>query len=225
MSKRVAVIVGASGGIGGALCEELSLFGDFDTVIRLSRPSLNLSDEASIAQAAADLPSGCVRLVINAAGFLHDAATQPEKRLRDLDPASLAHYFNLNAIGPALLMKHFFPLLPRQGRSVFASLSARVGSIEDNRLGGWYGYRSSKAALNQLVRTAAVELARTHPEALCVALHPGTVATNLSTPFVRGSQSLLTPIEAARYLLAVVAELKPDDSGGFFDWRGELIPW
>ena len=219
------MIVGASGGIGGALCEELSLFGDFDTVIRLSRPSLNLSDEASIAQAAADLPSGCVRLVINAAGCLHDAATLPEKRLRDLDPASLAHYFNLNAIGPALLMKHFFPLLPRQGRSVFASLSARVGSIEDNRLGGWYGYRSSKAALNQLVRTAAVELARTHPEALCVALHPGTVATNLSTPFVRGSQSLLTPIEAARHLLAVVAELKPDDSGGFFDWRGELIPW
>ena len=225
MPKAVAVVVGATGGIGGALCEELVKGSDFDTVIRLSRPSLNFCDEASIAQAAAELPSGCVRLVINAAGFLHDAATQPEKRLRDLDPTTLAHYFNLNAIGPALLMKHFFPLLPREGRAVVASLSARVGSIEDNRLGGWYGYRSSKAALNQFVRTAAVELARTHPEAMCVALHPGTVATNLSNPFVRGNKALHAPIDAARHLLAVIAALKPENSGDFFDWRGELIPW
>jgi NAD(P)-dependent dehydrogenase (short-subunit alcohol dehydrogenase family) len=163
--------------------------------------------------------------VINATGFLHEAAQQPEKSLRYLNPVFLAHSFALNAIGPALIMKHFFPLLPRQGRSVVASLSARVGSIGDNRLGGWYGYRSSKAALNQLVRTAAIELERTHPEAICVALHPGTVATKLSLPFVGSKRSLHTPIEAARHLLTVITKLKSKDNGGFFDWRAEPIPW
>jgi NAD(P)-dependent dehydrogenase (short-subunit alcohol dehydrogenase family) len=225
MFRAVAVVVGATGGIGGALSEELSRGGDFYQVIRLSRPSLDLCDEASIARVAAELPIGCVRLLINATGFLHDVTQQPEKSLRDLNPAFLAHSFALNAIGPALLMKHLFPLLPRQGRTVVANLSARVGSIGDNQLGGWYGYRSSKAALNQLVRTAAIELARTHPEAICVALHPGTVATSLSAPFVGSKRSPHTPIEAARHMLTVIENLKPENSGGFFDWRGESIPW
>lgn len=225
MARAIAVVVGATGGIGSALSDELGQAGDFDQVIRLSRPFLDLCDEASIARAAAELPSGCVRLMINAAGFLHDDTQQPEKSLRDLNPAFLAHSFALNAIGPALLMKHFFPLLPRQGRAVVANLSARVGSIGDNRLGGWYGYRSSKAALNQLVRTAAIELARTHPEAICVALHPGTVATNLSAPFVGSKRSPHTPIEVAKHLLTVIANFKSEDSGGFFDWRSESVPW
>lgn len=225
MVTSVAVIVGANGGIGGALSEELSQNGDFDEVIRLNRPALDLCDEASIAQAAAELPSGCVHLVINATGFLQDTKQQPEKSLRNLNPAFLARSFAVNAIGPALLMKHFFPLLPRQGRAVVASLSARVGSIGDNQLGGWYGYRSTKAALNQLVRTAAIELARTHREAICVALHPGTVATSLSAPFVGSKRSPHTPIQAARHLLKVIADLKSEDSGGFFDWRGQKVPW
>jgi hypothetical protein len=225
MAYTVAIIVGANGGIGGALCEELRNAADFGDVVGLSRPELDLCDEASIARAAAKLPKGVVRLVINAAGVLHDAGQRPEKSLRELAPALLARSFAVNAIGPAVLMKHFFPLMPRQGRCVFSNLSARVGSIGDNRLGGWYGYRASKAALNQLVRTAAIELARTHPEAICVALHPGTVATRLSAPFVARGQSLLSPNEAARHLLGVIAKLKTKDSGNFFDWRGTSVPW
>lgn len=225
MPKTVAVIVGANGGIGGALSEELSRNGDFDQVVRLNRPALNFYDEPSIVQSAAKLPSGCVHLVINAAGLLHDSKQQPEKSLRDINSDLMANSFAVNAIGPALLMKHFFPLLPRQGRVVFANLSARVGSIGDNGLGGWYGYRASKAALNQLIRTAAIELARTHPDSICVALHPGTVATRLSEPFVGNKRSPHTPIASARHLLQVIANLTPDDSGRFFDWRGESIPW
>lgn len=225
MPHRVAIIVGASGGIGSALCEQLRDSGDFSDVVGLGRPELDLCDEASIARAASKLPKGAVRLVINAAGVLHDAGLRPEKSLRDLDPAQLARSFAVNAIGPALLMKHFLPLMPRQGRAVFASLSARVGSIGDNRLGGWYGYRASKAALNQLIRTAAIELARKHPEAICVALHPGTVATRLSAPFADQGRSLLSPNEAAKHLLGVIAKLKSEDSGSFFDWRGESVPW
>ena len=225
MVRTLAVVAGASGGIGRAVCERLERDGSISEVIRLARPAFDLSDEASVARAAAALPTGELRLVVNAAGLLHDDTGGPEKSLRHLDPAFLARTFAVNTIGPALLMKHFLPRLPRQGRAVFACLSARVGSIGDNRLGGWYGYRASKAALNQLVRTAAIELARTHPEALCVALHPGTVATRLSAPFARADQALLSPDEAATHLLAVVQELSPDDSGGFFDWRGAPVPW
>ncbi len=225
MPAIVAVVIGAGGGIGAALQAELQNTAGIDVVVGLSRPELDLCDEASIAQAVARLPPGEVRLVINATGLLHGSGQRPEKALRDLEPAQLARLFAVNAIGPALLMKHFLPRLPRQGRAVFAGLSARVGSIGDNRLGGWYGYRASKAALNQLLRTAAVELARTHPEAICVALHPGTVATRLSAPFVRLDQPLLTPPQAAQHLLAVLDRLQPADSGGFFDWRGAAVPW
>lgn len=225
MAGSIAVVVGSSGGVGRALCEELGRRPEFDRVVPLSRPGLDLCDEASIARAAAGMPAGSLRLIVNAAGLLHDAAQQPEKSLRHLDPAFLARSFAVNAIGPALLMKHFLPLMPRKGRAVFASLSARVGSIGDNRLGGWYGYRASKAALNQLIRTASIEWARTHPEAVCVALHPGTVETGLSAPFLRDGQARLTPAAAARHLLAVVETLEPADSGRFFDWRGAPVPW
>jgi len=225
MSEAVAVIVGASGGIGSALCKTLNQRARFDQVIELNRQSLNLCDEASIARAAKALPARGVQLIVNAVGFLHDDMQFPEKNLGYLNSTSLAYNFAVNAIGPALLMKHFFPLLPRDDRAVFANLSARVGSIEDNRLGGWYGYRSSKAALNQLVRTAAIELARTHPHAICVALHPGTVATKLSEPFVNKGQSIFSPSKAAQHLLTVIENLEPQDTGNFYDWRGNSIPW
>jgi NAD(P)-dependent dehydrogenase (short-subunit alcohol dehydrogenase family) len=224
-AESVAIIVGASGGIGRALCENLRRTGAFDQVTGLARPALDLCDEASIASAARATQPGTLRLFINAAGLLHNEAQRPEKSLRNIDPQAVAQSFAVNATGPALLMKHFLPLFPRQGRAVFASLSARVGSIGDNRLGGWYGYRASKAALNQFIRTAAIELSRTHPEAVCIALHPGTVATALSAPFVRDSGTVLTPEAAADHLLTVIAGLTVKDNGCFFDWRGTPVPW
>ena len=149
----------------------------------------------------------------------------PEKSWRQLDPSTLTRQFAINAVGPALVMKHFLPLLPRQGRSVFACLSARVGSIGDNHLGGWYGYRASKAALNQFVRTAAVELARTRPEAICVALHPGTVATPLSQPFVAEGPEIVSAEVAAGRLIQVIDGLTVSDTGGFFDHTGARVIW
>ena len=133
----------------------------------------------------------------------------------------------MNAIGPALAAKHFAPRLARDRRAVFAVLSARVASLADNRLGGWYGYRASKAALNMTVRCLAVELARTHPHAVCVALHPGTVATGLSRPFLRGvdPRRLATPAEAAARLLTVIDGLTPADTGGFLAYDGSTIPF
>ena len=225
----VAVVFGAGGGIGGALVKAIQTAEMFKHVVTFSRstsPAIDLQDEGSIERAAAfadDL--GDLRLVIDATGFLHDDRQAPEKSWRQLEAGYLARAFALNAIGPALIMKHVLPRLPRSGKSVFATLSARVGSIGDNRLGGWYSYRASKAALNQLVRTAAIELARRSPSAVCVALHPGTVATALSAPFAATGLEVHCPSAAARHVLAVVDQLTSDANGGFYDWRGQSVPW
>ena len=218
-------MIGAGGGIGAALADALDAAGR--PAMRLGRataPPLDLLDEASIAAAAAGVAPG-LTLVIDATGFLHGGGVMPEKSLRQLDPVQLAHSFAVNAIGPALLMKHFLPRLARDGRAVFATLSARVGSIGDNRLGGWHGYRASKAALNQLVRCAAIELARSHRGAICVALHPGTVDTGLSGPFVKAGLELQSPAQAAARLIGVIDGLTPSESGGFFDHRGAPVPF
>ncbi len=226
----IAVVIGASGGIGGAFVEQLERGNSFVRTVGLGRssvPAVDLGSEDSIA-AAAEHVAGLdhpVRLVVVATGFLHDEAFQPEKTWRQLDSGHLLQAFAVNAIGPALVMKHFLPLLPRRGKSVFAALSAKVGSISDNRLGGWYSYRASKAALNQLVRTASTELRRTHPEAVLVSLHPGTVDTRLSAPFAKSGLDVRSPSEAARHLLAVVDGLAAEDSGGFVDYRGQPVPW
>jgi len=224
--RTLAVVVGGGGGVGAAVVAALREAGGHDEVLALGRrssPALDLLDEASIAAAAAAVRArGVPTLVFDATGFLHGAGMEPEKSWRELDAAHLAHAFAINAIGPALLMKHFLPLLPRDRRAVFATLSARVG---DNRLGGWYAYRASKAALNQLVRTAAVELRRSRPQAICVALHPGTVDTGLSAPFAKSGLQVQAPAEAAARLLAVIEGLGPGDSGEFFDHRGEPVPW
>ena len=225
----LAVVIGASGGIGLALAHALNSSGNFAGTIalgRASQPPLDLQDEETIAVCAATIAQqGDVRLVIDATGVLHADGMQPEKSWQQLSAAHMAHAFAINAIGPALLMKHFLPLLPREGKAVFATLSARVGSIGDNRLGGWYSYRASKAALNQLVKTAAVELARRVPSAVCVALHPGTVATPLSSPFSKTGLDVQTPQQAAQRLLQVLDTLTPSDSGGFFDQYGKPVPW
>ncbi|WPZ32212.1 SDR family oxidoreductase [Thalassobaculum sp. OXR-137] len=227
-ASGTAVVVGASGGIGAALLSAIDASGRFERTIGLSRrgdPPLDLLDEASIAAAADRLrdADAAPRLIVDATGFLHDDRFQPEKSWRQLDPEHLARAFALNATGPALLMKHFLPLLPRAGKAVFATLSARVGSISDNRIGGWYAYRASKAALNQLVRCAAIELGRTHREAVCVALHPGTVDTGLSAPFAKAGLEVRPPETAAAELLAVVDGLTPARSGELVDQKGETV--
>ena len=227
--RTLAVVVGGGGGVGGALVAALRDRAAYDEVLALGRrgsPALDLLDEASIVAAAAAVRArGVPTLVFDATGFLHGDGMEPEKSWRELDPAHLAHAFAINAIGPALLMKHFLPLLPRERRAVFATLSARVGSIGDNRLGGWYAYRASKAALNQLVRTASVELRRSRPQAICVVLHPGTVDTGLSAPFAKSGLQVQAPALAAQRLLTVLGGLKAEDSGQFFDYRGERLPW
>lgn len=224
-----AVVIGAGGGLGHALATALEQGGAFDRVTRFGRgatPALDLLSEPSIAAAAASVAGqGKIRLVLDATGFLHDDRFRPERGWRDIDPAHMAHAFAINAIGPALLMKHFCPRLPREGRAVFATLSARVGSIGDNRLGGWYSYRASKAALNQLVRSAAVELRRHNPAGLCVALHPGTVDTALSAPFAKSGLDTRSPGVAAGDLIGVLNGLGAEHSGGFYDQRGRPIPW
>lgn len=220
----VAVVAGAGGGIGSALAELLETQGAFARVVRLSRPHFDLLDEASIARSMAGA-QGEVRLVLDATGFLHDERFRPERSLAELDAGHLARAFAINASGPALLMKHALPLLAGEGKAVFASLSARVGSIGDNRLGGWYAYRASKAALNQLLRTAAVETARRRKETIIAALHPGTVETSLSAPFARSGLKVRPATEAARDLWEVLLRLRPGHSGGFWDWQGEAVPW
>jgi NAD(P)-dependent dehydrogenase (short-subunit alcohol dehydrogenase family) len=219
-----AVVIGASGGIGAALAQAVE-HADFGQVIPFSRATMDIADDSSIARAAQVLAQEAepIRLVIVATGLLAGQGISPEKSWRDLGAAALAQSFAINTIGPALVMKHFLPLLPRDGKSMFAALSARVGSIEDNRLGGWYGYRASKAALNQMIRTAAVELARSRPEAICVALHPGTVTTPLSAPFTKSGLDIQTPDQAAARLLGVINELRATDSGGFYDHLGHAI--
>jgi NAD(P)-dependent dehydrogenase (short-subunit alcohol dehydrogenase family) len=228
-----AVVIGASGGIGSAFEAALIEEGAFEVVHGFARSRsgtqhLDLLDEASIAAAAAHVAQGPPpTLVIVATGLLHAGDHGPEKALRDLDPDWLARVYAVNAIGPALVAKLFLPVMPRTGRSVFAALSARVGSISDNRLGGWHGYRASKAALNMLVSNLAIEERRRNDRAVVVALHPGTVDTGLSRPFQGSVQPgrLFDAERAALQLLDVIEQLKIPDSGKLFDYEGAEIPF
>lgn len=227
-----AIVIGASGGIGAALTAALDADGRFAPVIGVSRrsvPPLDVTDEATIAAFAGSLDDRLagapLALVVDATGVLHDDRLTPERSWRDLTQEAMARSFAVNAIGPALLIKHLAPRLTKEGKATFATLSAKVGSIGDNRLGGWYAYRASKAALNQIVRTAAIELRRRRPQALCVALHPGTVDTGLTAPFAKTGLAVATPTDAAARLIRVLDALPPEASGGFYDHRGEPLPW
>jgi NAD(P)-dependent dehydrogenase (short-subunit alcohol dehydrogenase family) len=234
-------VIGASGGLGTALISEilrgvsgakLHAFSrrrltDMPEFVRSSE--IELENEVSISNAAKQARQhlGSLSGVFVATGLLHDGQTiQPEKSWRSLDTYSLEQVFRINAIGPALVAKHFLPLLKHDDKSVFACLSARVGSIEDNRLGGWYAYRASKAALNMIIKTLSIELARSNPNAVCIGLHPGTVDTVLSKPFQGNVQAnkLFSPEKSAKALLSVIDELTPEDSGKNFAWDGAVIP-
>ncbi len=228
-----ALIIGASGAIGAALVAELRNRPGCALVVALhrhSQPAIDFADEASIAAAAAEVADqGPFQLIINATGILHGgdqtsaAPLMPEKRLADLQYAQMQQVFLINTFGPALVLRHFSGLLDRQ-RGILALLSAKVGSIGDNRLGGWYSYRASKAALNMLVKTAAIELKRSQPNALLLALHPGTVNSRLSQPF-RGGEIGRSPAAAAQDLLRVLDQQSAEASGRFLSYSGEQLPW
>ena len=234
-----ALVFGGSGGIGEALIAALAsdprcaiVFAASRRTItsrpKVERLAFSLEDEASItACVASAAATGPLDLIIVATGLLHDDGLKPEKSWRTIDVAALERAFRINAIGPALIAKHALDHLCRKNKAVFAALSARVGSIDDNRLGGWHAYRASKAALNMLMKTCAIELKRRNPAAVCVSLHPGTVDTPLSSPFQSGvaSQKLFTADFSARSLLAVIDRLKPEDSGQLFAWDGRCIPY
>jgi NAD(P)-dependent dehydrogenase (short-subunit alcohol dehydrogenase family) len=248
MAPAAALIIGAGQGIGLGFVQQLladgvpqvwatyrrpqsatELLALADGNPRLTCFALDLLDEGQIAQRIDQIRQSvaAVPLVINCVGLLHDGDLQPEKALRQLEADQLAQYFAINSIGPALLAKHLLPLVQGCDRSLFATLSAKLGSIGDNHLGGWYGYRASKAALNMLIRTAAVEYRRKSPNTILVTLHPGTTDTRLSAPFQRNvPPEKLFPVDrTVSQLLAVLADLTPADSGHFFNWDGSRLPW
>ena len=222
-----AVVIGASGAIGGAFVQRLRADARCGSVIALhrqSQPSIDFDHEESVAQAAAaPAGQGPFQLVINAAGLLHAGGFMPEKKLDDLGYRQLVDSFRVNTLGPALVLRHFSKLLDSR-RAVLVCLSAKVGSIADNRLGGWYSYRASKAALNMLVKTASIELGRSKPHAVLVALHPGTVSSRLSQPF-RGAEIGRAAPDAVADMLALIDQLRPPDSGGFFSYNAQRLPW
>lgn len=214
-----ALVIGASGGIGGALAAGLRARGADVVALSRRQDGLDVTDEGSVERVLGKV-AGPFDQVWLATGVLE----APEKALRAVTAEGLMRAFAVNAVGPALVLRQLPRLMPRDREVRFAALSARVGSIGDNGLGGWYAYRAAKAALNQLVHTAAIEMARTHPRSVLVALHPGTVETGLA-PAQRAGHPAVAPGVAAANLLAVLERLEPGDSGGFFDWKGEVVPW
>jgi len=242
-----ALVQGASRGIGLGLVRMLLEDRCFESVIatcrdpasadglqalageRLNILRLDVTDTAQVAGLAATLETEGIRpsLVVNTAGVLHGEGFAPEKKLEDLEMQSLERVFAVNAFGPALMLKALRPLMAREGKAVFAAISARVGSIADNRLGGWYAYRASKAALNQIIRTAGIEFSRRNRNVITAALHPGTTDTGLSQPFQANvpAGKLFSVEQTCDYLLSVIDGLTEDDNGGFFAWDGKPIEW
>ena len=233
-------IIGASGGIGQALVSSLENTVNVKNIIHISRsnPKINnktnrlhidLLDEKTMIDCSniiSDSYKG-LDIIINATGFLHDNDYKPEKSYKMIDAAYLEKSFKINTFGPFLLAKHFIPLLRKDRKSIFSCISARVGSIENNQLGGWHSYRASKAALNMLLKNLSIELKYANKNAISVGLHPGTVDTNLSKPFPksRSHYNVFTPRESSQHLISVINKLEPKDSGNTYDWAGKRIPF
>ena len=229
-----ALVIGAGGGIGEALTAALRARADVRQVLVLGRrtaPRLDFLEPDDFTPAAAWAADACararapLRTVLVASGLLHADGRGPERNWDALDAGWLLRVLQVNTVGPALVVRHFLPLLARQGRAQAGFLSAKVGSIGDNALGGWYGYRASKAALNQIVRTASIELRRRNPQAVCVALHPGTVDTELSRPFAKAGLRVRPPGVAAAELLRALDGLDASATGGFYGPDGAALPW
>ena len=217
------LIIGASGGIGGAIAAHHMTLGD--SIIRLSRSidGLDITDTQSVTDHLGRLDCTFDRVIV-ATGALSVNGAAPEKTIKSIDPVAMADQFAVNAIGPALILTHASRLLRKDRASVFSVLSAKVGSIGDNRLGGWVSYRAAKAALNQIVHTSAIELARSHPQSSVVALHPGTVETPFTSKYLARHASVPAG-QAAANLVKVMDNLTPAQSGGFYDYSGTTLPW
>lgn len=222
-AMKDALVIGASGGIGSALGAELETRDVRVTGLSRSGDGLDVTDEASV-EAHLGALEGEFDLVFVATGALELEGRGPEKSLKELTAEAMEAQFRVNCVGPSLVLKHAVRLLPRDRECRFAALSARVGSIGDNGLGGWYSYRTAKAAVNQMIHGGAIELSRTHRQSICVALHPGTVETPLTEKFAGGHKTV-TPDDAAKNLLDVLTGLTPENTGKFFDWAGEPVPW
>ncbi|QYX56149.1 SDR family oxidoreductase [Roseovarius sp. SCSIO 43702] len=218
-----ALIIGASGGIGQAITASLRQAGTAVTTLSRSEDGLDITDEASVEAALSRLGEPFDLIFVTTGALVIDGA-EPEKALDQVTPRAMLDQFRVNCIGPSMVLKHARHLIPRDRRAVFAALSARVGSIGDNGIGGWYSYRTAKAALNQMIHTAAIELRRTHKQSICVTLHPGTVATDLTEKYL-GRHSSVKPSEAAGNLLRVIEGLEAQDTGLFFDWAGKRVEW
>jgi NAD(P)-dependent dehydrogenase (short-subunit alcohol dehydrogenase family) len=218
-----ALVIGASGGIGSAIVSELRARGVAVDGLSRSGDGLDVTDETSVARALGAL-SGPYDLIFVATGALEIDGHTPEKAIREVTPDTLLAQFRVNALGPMMVLKHVLPLLPRDSRAVFAALSARVGSIGDNAIGGWHSYRTAKAALNQLIHGASIELKRSHKQAIAVCLHPGTVETPFTAKYAGRHKTVPAP-QAAANLVNVIESLTPAHTGGFFDYAGKEIPW
>ncbi|MCL1628083.1 SDR family NAD(P)-dependent oxidoreductase [Roseibaca sp. V10] len=218
-----ALVIGASGGIGRAISAELEARGWRVTGLSRSTDGLDVTDAASVTAHLSKLEGPFQRIII-ATGALEIGNHRPEKALKHITSEAMAAQFALNATGPALVLAHTARLLPRDEAAVVATLSARVGSIGDNQIGGWHSYRAAKAAVNQIIRGAAIELSRTHKRAACVALHPGTVATKFTEKYL-GRHPAVSAEQAAKRLLDVMDSLGPEQTGQFFDYAGKPVPW
>ena len=229
--ENIALVIGGTGSIGSAIINELKnqKFTNIISLGRSSNPPLDLLGESSIKKAADFIKNqpGSLCLLFDATGILHneDQNQMPEKTYKNIDLTFMKKNFEINVMGPALIMKHFLPLLDTDQKSIFATLSAKVGSISDNRYGGWYSYRASKAALNQMIKTASIELKMKNKNAVCVAIHPGTVTSKLSKPFQKDNLKIQSNKESAKNIVQVMTNLKINDSGLFFDWSGDIISW
>ncbi len=227
--NNIAVVIGNSGSIGSAIEKELSDQG-FKNIIgfnRSSSPRLDLLNEETIAQSAQfikdqNIP---VSLVFDATGLLHDDNNMPEKTYKNIDQIFMRKNFEINVMGPALIMKYFLPLLDKEEKSIFASISAKVGSISDNRYGGWYSYRASKAALNQMIKTASIEMKMKNQNAICLAIHPGTVESKLSKPFQKNDLTIQSPQKSASNIFKILTSSTSKDTGSFYNWDGKIIDW
>ncbi|MEM9967163.1 MAG: SDR family NAD(P)-dependent oxidoreductase [Pseudomonadota bacterium] len=217
------LIIGASGGIGAALHDACQQRGERVTALSRRVDGFDITDPVSVSIHLNALQDQFDRVVV-ATGALEIAGASPEKTIKSVEKSAMLDQFLLNAVGPALVLSQAHRLLPRDRHAVFAVLSARVGSIGDNQIGGWVSYRSAKAAVNQVVRTASIELARSHKQSVCVCLHPGTVATAFTAKYL-GRHPAVPPDEAAQNLLNVMDKLSPDQTGQFFDWAGKAVPW